>query len=72
MRTKLIYIIGLWGCLSLFGCGDDDNLSPSDLDGDWYVLTDSEDPLDHLRYTVFQTYGAVSYTHLAFPVVLPR
>ena len=49
MRTKLIYIIGLWGCLSLFGCGDDDNLSPSDLDGDWYVLTDSEDPLDHLR-----------------------
>ena len=57
MRTKLIYIIGLWGCLSLFGCGDDDNLSPSDLDGDWYVLTDSEDPLDHLRYTVFQTYG---------------
>ena len=57
MRTKLLYIIGLWGCLSLFGCGDDDNLSPSDLDGDWYVLTDSEDPLDHLRYTVYQTYG---------------
>ena len=57
MKMKLLYIIGLWGCLSLFGCGDDDNLSPSNLDGDWYVLTDSEDPLDHLRYTVYQTYG---------------
>lgn len=57
MKTKLLYIIGLWGCLSLISCGDDDNLSPSDLDGDWYVLTDSEDPLDHLRYTVYQTYG---------------
>ncbi|WP_065218177.1 MULTISPECIES: hypothetical protein [Butyricimonas] len=57
MKTKLLYIIGLWGCLSLMSCGDDDHLSPSDLDGDWYVLTDSEDPLDHLRYTVYETYG---------------
>lgn len=57
MRTKLLYIIGLWGFLSLVACSDDDNLSPSDLDGDWYVLTDSDDPLDHLRYTLYETYN---------------
>lgn len=55
MKTKLLYII--WGALFLFSCGDKENLSPSNLDGDWYELTDSDDPLDHLRYTVFQTYG---------------
>ncbi|WP_099294019.1 hypothetical protein [Butyricimonas sp. Marseille-P3923] len=57
MRTKLLYIIGLWGFLSLVACSDDDTLSPSDLDGDWYVLTDSDDALDHLRYTIYETYN---------------
>lgn len=57
MKTKLLYIIGLWACLSLAGCSDEENFSPSNLDGDWYVLTDSDDALDHLRYTVYETYG---------------
>lgn len=52
---KKISIIGYISALFFIGsCADEDSLTPSLYDANWYVVEDSSDPLDHLRYTVFQ------------------
>ena len=56
MKNRIVYM-ALFGVLLAWACSNDDDLSPSLLDENWYVLTDSEDPLDHLRYELFETYG---------------
>ena len=43
-------------------CGDDEgNLSPSGLEKNWFVLEDSEDPIDHLRYKIYEDTGFPIY-----------
>ncbi|MBS7196696.1 MAG: hypothetical protein KH111_01100 [Bacteroidales bacterium] len=57
MKMKNIII----GCacgmlLSLVGCFHETELSESKQDRNWYILEDSDDELDHLRYLVFEQY----------------
>lgn len=57
------YIL-LFSLISLFtwSCGDDEgNLSPSGLEKNWFVLEDSDDPIDHLRYEIFKNTGIPIY-----------
>lgn len=56
MRKKLIY--GFLICLAFFSCSDEDEISPSYRDVNWYsVEDDPNDPLTHLRYTIYQETG---------------
>lgn len=58
MKMKNIIIGCAYGMLlSLFGCFHEAELSESKQDRDWYILEDSDDKLDHLRYLVFEQYG---------------
>lgn len=48
--------------LIAWSCGDDEgNLSPSGLEKNWFVLEDSEDPIDHLRYEIYKNTGFSIY-----------
>ncbi|WP_026207136.1 MULTISPECIES: hypothetical protein [Butyricimonas] len=48
--------------LLLWNCGDDEgNLSPSGLEKNWFVLEDSEDPIDNLRYKIYKDTGFPIY-----------
>lgn len=48
-----------WGFVALLigGCAKEKDLEPSGLDPNWFVVTDSADPVDHLRYEIFQETG---------------
>ena len=61
MRTKFIYAVVLISSLFIVSCNDDDELTPSNLDLDWYTLQDSDDPVDHLRFTLYESYGIPIY-----------
>ena len=52
---KTIY----WGIAALLigGCAKEKGLEPSGLDPNWFVVTDSADPVDHLRYEIFRETG---------------
>ena len=41
----------------LASCSDDDDLTPSNLEKNWFVLEDSDDPVDHLRYLFYEKTG---------------
>lgn len=57
MKMKNIIICCACGMLlCLFGCFHEAELSESNQDRDWYILEDSDDELDHLRYLVFEQY----------------
>lgn len=45
-----------WSCEK-----DEGNLSPSGLEKNWFVLEDSDDPIDHLRYEIFRSTGIPIY-----------
>ena len=48
--------------LIVWSCGDDEgNLSPSGLEKNWFVLEDSEDPIDHIRYEIYKNTGFPIY-----------
>ena len=48
--------------LIVWSCGDDEgNLSPSGLEKNWFALEDSEDPIDHLRYKIYEDTGFPIY-----------
>ena len=48
--------------LIVWSCGDDEgNLSPSGLEKNWFVLEDSEDPIDHIRYEIYKNTGLPIY-----------
>lgn len=48
--------------LMIWSCGDDEgNLSPSGLEKNWFVLEDSEDPIDHIRYEIYKNTGFSIY-----------
>lgn len=48
--------------LIAWSCGDDEgNLSPSGLEKNWFVLEDSDDPIDHLRYEIYKETGFPIY-----------
>ncbi len=57
MKAKILFLGYICG-LFLFGsCYKENDISPSYLDRNWYVLEDSENPLDHQRYLVYKEYG---------------
>lgn len=63
MKTYNIYTLLL--CLFIVAtttqCSKEDEPEASNLDINWYELQDSSDPLDHLRYTIFQSSGVPIY-----------
>ena len=51
-------ILPLLLVVALFtSCSDDDDLKPSNLERNWFVLEDSDDPVDHLRYLFYEKTG---------------
>lgn len=52
-RLYILLIAALW----FSRCGKEDKLSPSDYDKNFYVVEDSDNPLDHLIFTVYEKYG---------------
>lgn len=42
-------------------CDKDENLSPSKGERNWLVVEDSDDPIDHLRYQIFEEFGIPVY-----------
>lgn len=43
------------------GCETDDDLTPSRLDLNWFVLEDSSNPIDHHRYEIYKKFGIPIY-----------
>ena len=59
-----MYYWGLICCFFSFcwACTDDsEDVNSTDLDIDWFVVEDSENPIDHLIYTVYEKYGVPIY-----------
>ena len=55
---KSIILGGLAAFLLAWGCQQEDDLQPSYIDKDWMVVEDDpNNPLTHLRYTIYTDYG---------------
>lgn len=56
MKYKLLYTVII--PILLLGCGDnEDSLSPSNIDRDWFIIEDNpNDQVDHQRYLLYQEY----------------
>lgn len=57
MKAKILFIGYICGVFLLSGCYKENDLDPSYHDMNWFVLEDSDDPLDHARYLVYKEYG---------------
>ncbi len=52
------YILFILVCFLAAGCGSDENeLTPSRTDRNWYVLEDSDDPVEHELYLLYKKYN---------------
>ncbi len=60
IMKKWIYGIAALSVLWV-GCGKEDELEPSGADINWFVVEDSTDPVDHLRFEVFEEFGVPVY-----------
>lgn len=55
-QNKLI--IRILFVMTLFAaCNEDNNLKPSNLEQNWFVIEDSDDPIDHLVYLFYEKTG---------------
>ena len=54
MKTKILY---LGYIVMMGGCYHESELKQSYFDENWYVLQDSDDPLDHQRYLIYKETG---------------
>ncbi len=62
MKRKLIIGMCLLGMAVFTACSkENEDLTPSFADRDWYKLEDSDDAVDHAFYELFQTYGVPVY-----------
>lgn len=58
MKRELIIGMCLLGLAFFTACSnDDEDLTPSYADRNWYKLEDSDEPADHAFYELFQAYG---------------
>ena len=57
IMRKLFVILGIVAPLFWSACSGEDDLTPSDVDRNWWVNVDSEDPLDHKIYEIYEQYG---------------
>lgn len=57
MKTKILILGYICGVFLFSSCYKENDLKPSYFDKDWYILEDSENPLDHERYLVFKEFG---------------
>lgn len=57
MKAKILFLGCICGIFLLGSCYKESDLSPSYFDQNWYVLEDSDNPLDHQRYLVYKEYG---------------
>ena len=58
MKKELIIGMCFWGLAFFMACSnDDEDLTPSYADQNWYKLEDSDEPADHAFYELFRTYG---------------
>ena len=56
MRTKIIFMLLVCGIV--WACSEEDDLTPSRTDQNWFVVEDDpNDPLTHLRYQIYTDYG---------------
>lgn len=53
---RIIYLLAITLSSCFVACSGEDNLTPSWEDRNWWVNTDSDDPLDHLIYEVYEQY----------------
>ncbi|MDR1415241.1 MAG: hypothetical protein LBI96_05475 [Odoribacteraceae bacterium] len=63
MKTKK-YITAIAALVTLLAAcnrDDDKTLAPTNLDKDWLAISDSPDPLDHLRYEIYRDLGVSVY-----------
>ena len=51
------YIWFILACFLAVGCSDENELKPSLADRDWFVIEDSEDPIGHERFLLYEKYG---------------
>lgn len=61
MTMKMKYIIPFLLATFLVACGKEDDITPSKGETNWLVLEDSDDPIDHLRYRIFEEFGIPVY-----------
>ena len=57
MKTKILYLGYIVMIFFLGGCYHESELKQSYFDENWYVLQDSDDPLDHQRYLIYKETG---------------
>ena len=57
MKAKILFLGYICGILLFSSCYKESDLTPSYFDQNWYILEDSDDPLDHLRYEVYKECG---------------
>ena len=58
MKKELIIGMCFWGLAFFTACSnDDEDLTPSYADQNWYKLEDSDEPADHAFYELFRIYG---------------
>lgn len=57
MKAKILFLGYICGMFLLGSCYKESDISPSYMDRNWYILEDSENPLDHQRYLVYKEYG---------------
>ena len=57
MKAKILLLGYICGLFLLSGCYHESELKPSYDDRDWYIIQDSDNPLDHQRYLVYKEYG---------------
>lgn len=60
MKWSILWLLGVFLAV---GCTNEENELPvSDLDKDWFVITDNpDDPVDHERFLIYDTYGISIY-----------
>jgi len=57
MKDMERYIWFILACFLAVGCSDENELKPSLADRDWFVIEDSEDPIGHERFLLYEKYG---------------
>lgn len=50
-------------CCVAAGCGKEDELTPSYADRDWFTVKDSEDPIGHSLFLLYDKYGIPVYVN---------
>lgn len=59
MKRYGLMILGI--ALLLGACRDEDEIGPIQGEKDWFILEDSDDPIDHQRFNIYKEFGIPVY-----------